>query len=40
VVARTDVLPESGLHQQFRFQGHAATLGRRSELSILSAWAP
>jgi hypothetical protein len=36
VVARTDVLPESGLHQQFRFQGNAATLGRRSELSILS----
>ena len=39
VVARTDVLPESGLHQQFRFQGTAAPLGRRSELSILSAWA-
>ena len=39
VVARTDVLPESGLHQQFRFQGNAATLGRRSELSILSRFA-
>jgi hypothetical protein len=36
VVAGTDVLPESGLHQQFRVQGPAATLGRRSELSILS----
>jgi iron complex outermembrane receptor protein len=36
VVARTDVLPESGLQQQFRVQGNAATLGRRSELSILS----
>src|SRR5688572_20744918 len=36
MVAGTDVLSESGLHQQFRVQGHAATLGRRSELSILS----
>ncbi len=42
VVARSDVLPEPGLHQQFRVQGAAATLGRRPRLSILGArsWPP
>src|ERR687897_686500 len=37
MVARSDVLPEPGLHQQFRVQGAAATLGRRPRLSILGA---
>src|SRR6185295_10707178 len=35
MVAGAAVLPESGLHQQFRIQGAAATLGRRPRLSLL-----